>query len=248
MLDITSKSAIEKAIETHQPNIIINTAAYTAVDAAENNQEDAYLLNEEAVRFLAEVCAEQSIGLIHISTDYVFDGASKLPYTEIFEPNPQTVYGQSKLAGEKAIQSFETLTYAIIRTSWLYSNYGHNFYKTMVRLGSERAEVSVVDDQHGIPTLANDLAIAILKVTSVLTYRRKGIYHYSNEGVATWYAFAKAIFEFLTIGVKVIPVSSKAFPTIARRPQNSVLDCSKIETVFNVKRPFWRDALEHLIK
>ncbi|MFT5891689.1 MAG: dTDP-4-dehydrorhamnose reductase [Dokdonia sp.] len=243
ILDITSEASIKNAVEIHQPDVIINTAAYTAVDAAEDDQDAAYKLNEEAVRFLAEVCEQNAIKLIHISTDYVFDGTSSIPYTEEFAPNPQTVYGKSKLAGEKAIQSLDRLTYAIIRTSWLYSDYGNNFYKTMLRLGKERDELSVVDDQHGIPTRANDLARAILQMVATLAYTHRGIYHYSNKGVATWYAFAKAIFESSKIEIKVIPVSSEAFPTIAIRPKNSVLDCTKIIKNFNVDRPFWKDSL-----
>lgn len=243
MLDITSEASIKSAVATHQPDVIVNTAAYTAVDAAEEHQDAAFKLNEEAVRLLAEVCEQNAITLIHVSTDYVFDGTSSIPYTEEFIPNPQTVYGKSKLAGEKAIQSLDTLTYAIIRTSWLYSDYGHNFYKTMLRLGNERDELSVVDDQFGIPTRANDLAIAILQMVATLAYEHRGIYHYSNKGVATWYAFAKAIFESSKIEVKVLPVPSEAFPTVAIRPKNSVLDCTKIVENFNVDRPFWKDSL-----
>lgn len=242
-LDITLKASIQNAVEIHQPAIIVNTAAYTAVDAAETDKEAAYELNENAVRLLAEVCTEFDIVLIHISTDYVFDGTSSIPYSEEVEPNPQTVYGASKLAGERAIQSLGTLTYAIIRTSWLYSAYGHNFYKTMVRLGKERETLSVVNDQHGIPTLANDLAKAILQIIPNLDATTKGIYHYSNKGKATWYAFAKAIFEHSKLNTKVIPVTSEVFPTVAKRPKNSVLDCTKIVETFNVSRPLWIDTL-----
>lgn len=243
MLDITSKASIQNAVKVHQPDIIVNTAAYTAVDAAETDVDAAYELNENAVRLLAEVCTEFDIILIHISTDYVFDGTSSIPYSEEVEPNPQTVYGASKLAGEKAIQSLDTLTYAIIRTSWLYSAYGHNFYKTMVRLGKERETLSVVNDQHGIPTLANDLAKAILQIIPKLDATTKGIYHYSNKGKATWYAFAKAIFEYLKLNTKVMPVPSEVFPTVAKRPKNSVLDCTKIVETFQVIRPFWENSL-----
>lgn len=241
MVDITSEIAIKEAIQTYQPDVIINTAAYTAVDAAETNEENAYLLNEKAVRLVATLCASHAITLVHISTDYVFDGNSSVPYAEMAIPNPQTVYGKSKLAGEIAIQDTKDLTYAIVRTSWLYSDYGHNFYKTMLRLGTERNEISVVNDQHGIPTLANDLARAILQLISQLDSSSKGIYHYSNVGITTWYAFAKAIFEYSKLDVKVLPVASEAYPTAAQRPKNSVLDCTKIVEKFNVNRPNWED-------
>lgn len=242
-LDITDALSIEKAINVYQPDVIINTAAYTAVDAAENDQEAAYLLNEKAVNLLASSCKENNIKLIHISTDYVFDGSSKNAYTEISQVNPQTVYGKSKLAGEVAIQAVQDLTYAIIRTSWLYSDYGHNFYKTMLRVGSQKSELQVVNDQYGIPTLANDLASAILEIAPNLDPTNKGIYHYSNQGKTTWYAFAKAIFEASELDVLVTPTTSELYPTTAKRPKNSELDCEKITSKFHVNRPFWKDAL-----
>lgn len=247
MLDITSKASIQKAIDLYQPDVIINTAAYTAVDAAETDAETAYVLNETAVRLLAEVCDKFGIVLIHISTDYVFDGTSSTSYSEMAMPNPQTVYGSSKLAGERAIQSFETLTYAIIRTSWVYSVYGHNFYKTMLRLGKERDTLSVVNDQHGIPTLANDLAKALFHIIPRLDTATKGVYHYSNSGKATWYAFAKAIFDYSKLAINVLPVSSEAFPTAATRPKNSMLDCTKIVSTFGVATPLWTDGLQRII-
>lgn len=246
-LDITDILSIEKAISTYQPDLIINTAAYTAVDAAENNQEAAYLLNDKAVNFLAGSCKENDIAFIHISTDYVFDGSSADAYTETSQVNPQTVYGASKLAGEEAIQAVDGLTYVIIRTSWLYSNYKHNFYKTMLRLGSQKSELRVVNDQFGIPTLANDLAIAILEIAPKLDSTNKGIYHYSNQSKTTWYAFAKAIFEISKLDVLVTPVISEEFDTIAIRPKNSILDCSKIVEVFKVKRKPWINALKQII-
>lgn len=242
-LDITDALSIEKAINTYQPGIIINTAAYTAVDTAENDQEAAYLLNEKAVGLLASSCNKNNIKLIHISTDYVFDGASKDAYTETSQVNPQTVYGKSKLAGEVAIQAIDDLTYAIIRTSWLYSDYGHNFYKTMLRVGSQKSELQVVNDQYGIPTLANDLACAILEIAPKLDPTNKGIYHYSNQGKTTWYAFAKAIFEASELDVLVTPITSELYPTAAKRPKNSELNCEKITSKFHINRSFWKDAL-----
>lgn len=242
-LDITETLSIDKAIQVHQPDVIVNTAAYTAVDAAENDQEAAYLLNDKAVGLLTASCKQNDIVFIHISTDYVFDGTSKEAYTEISQVNPQTVYGASKLAGEKAVQAVDGLVYVIIRTSWLYSNYGHNFYKTMLRLGTEKSELRVVDDQFGIPTLANDLAIAILEIAPKLDATNKGIYHYSNQGKATWYAFAKAIFKVSKLDVLVTPLVSESYPTAAKRPKNSELNCEKITSNFGVNRPFWKDAL-----
>ncbi len=247
MLNIYAVTSIKKAIKRYQPDVIINTAAYTAVDAAESNQEEAYQLNERAVRFLAELCALHDITLIHISTDYVFDGNSSIPYSEESIQNPQTVYGKSKLAGENAIRSIDNLTYAILRTSWLYSDYGHNFYKTMLRLGKERDELSVVDDQQGTPTLANDLAKAILQIIPKLNHYNKGVYHYSNKDITTWYAFAKTIFDYSQLNVNLFPVSSDAYPTDAKRPKYSILDCTKIIKTFGVHRPSWKEALLQII-
>ncbi|WP_299677817.1 dTDP-4-dehydrorhamnose reductase [uncultured Dokdonia sp.] len=243
VLDVTSPISIENAIQAHQPDIIVNTAAYTAVDAAETHEVDAYRLNQEGVRLLATLCASYKIALIHISTDYVFDGTSTIPYVEEITPNPQTVYGKSKLAGELAIQDIDDLTYAIIRTSWLYSDYGQNFYKTMVRLGTERDEISVVNDQHGIPTLADDLAKAIFKMIPQLEHSNRGVYHYSNTGITTWYAFAKAIFKHSKIDIKVNPISTNEYPTAAKRPMYSILNCTKIIENFGVSRPHWEDKL-----
>lgn len=247
MLDISSAISIHKTVEEYEPDFIINTAGYTAVDNAENDKEASYLLNEKAVHTLATICKEQAIALIHISTDYVFDGVSEDAYTEDTATNPQTVYGKSKLAGEKAIQAIDGLVYVVIRTSWLYSNYGHNFYKTMLRLGSSKKSIQVVNDQHGIPTLANDLAMAILEIVPRLDITNSGIYHYSNEGSTTWYAFAKAIFKFSKMDVQITPVGSEKFPTIAIRPKNSVLNCLKITSIFDVNRPTWEETLQRIL-
>ncbi|MEP0266484.1 dTDP-4-dehydrorhamnose reductase [Dokdonia sp.] len=247
MLDISNPTSIHQAVQEYQPDFIINTAAYTAVDKAETDEDASYLLNEKAVHILATICKEHAIALIHISTDYVFDGVSKKAYTEETATNPKTIYGKSKLAGEKTIQAIDDLVYTIIRTSWLYSNYGHNFYKTMLRLGDTQKNIQVVNDQYGVPTLANDLAIAILEIIPKLTIRNSGIYHYSNEGSATWYAFAKAIFEYSKLDVQVSPVLSHAFPTVAIRPKNSILNSTKIVKTFGVSRPLWKDALQQII-
>lgn len=246
-LDITIKADIASTIAQYQPDIIINTAAYTAVDAAEDDKERAYLINHKAALFLAQVCKDKNIAYIHISTDYVFDGTSITPYTEDVLPNPQTVYGASKLAGEQAIIDTYLNKFAIVRTSWVYSVYGHNFVKTMLRLGKERDSLSVVNDQLGCPTWANDLADAILVIATNLQEDNSGLYHYSNTGKATWYDFAQAIFEHTTMDVSVLPVTSDLFPTRAKRPSNSVLNTDKLATQFQINIPNWKDSLHKML-
>lgn len=246
-LDITSTSSIKKAIDLHQPDVIINTAAYTAVDAAEDNKEKAFLVNEIGVKNLAQACKDNGIKLIHISTDYVFDGEKLEEYKEEDIPNPTTVYGKSKLAGEQAIITSGLLDYAIIRTSWVYSVYSSNFVKTMLRLGNEKDEISVVNDQYGSPTLANNLASIILQLSNVLTTHNAGVYHYTNEGVTTWYAFAKAVFSYKKMSVNVLPVSSDRFVTKATRPKNSKLESSKIINLLGIENVPWEESLEKML-
>lgn len=231
-LDITTKEQIRSLFAQEKFDYCINCAAYTAVDKAETDKENAFLVNAEAVKYLAEACKENETILIHISTDFVFDGTKGEPYTEDDLPNPINVYGASKLKGEQYIQEILN-NYFIIRTSWVYSEYGHNFVKTMLRLGVEREELRVVNDQIGSPTFARDLAEAILKIISSQA-TNYGIYHYSNEGAISWYDFAKAIFEIKGMKVKVNPIPSEAYPTPAKRPMYSVLDKTKIKQVFNI--------------
>lgn len=245
--DISSRDNISLALERHQPDVVINTAAYTAVDAAENDKDQAFLINEAAVGYLAEECKKLDCALIHVSTDYVFDGNKSTAYVESDKPNPKTVYGVSKLGGELLIEASNISKYAIIRTSWVYSVHGHNFVKTMLRLGKERDTLSVVDDQFGGPTWANDLADAILIIASKLEEDNSGVYHYSNKGSITWYEFAKAIFENSKIDVLITPVTSDLFPTKAKRPKNSVLDTHKIEKQFQVDIPNWKDSLRKML-
>jgi dTDP-4-dehydrorhamnose reductase len=253
-LDITSKENCHLVFTKFKPDYCINAAAYTAVDKAESEQEKAHLINVIGVKNLAEVCKEFSTTLLHVSTDFVFDGnrsvtssAVEMPYTEKDLPNPTGVYGQTKLDGEKAIQ--ETFdNYFIIRTSWVYSQFGNNFMKTMLRLASERDSLSVVSDQIGTPTNAVDLAEVLLKI--ILTDNRQqitdnyGIYNFSNEGQCSWYDFAKKIFEVNNISINLQPIPSSAYPTPAKRPAYSVLDKSKIKNVFEVEVKDWEESLK----
>lgn len=244
--DITDKAQMIGVFEEVRPTVLINTAAYTQVDQAETETELAFKLNEDAVKNLSELCVKFNCALIHISTDYVFDGKQSSPYKETDTPNPVTVYGKSKRAGEQAIFDSGLKNFAIIRTSWLYSEFGHNFYKTMLRLAETKTELKVVNDQLGCPTNANELAKALLVVASKMSTENSGIYHYCNEGETTWYGFAKAIFENHRHSVKVEAVSSSEFPTAASRPAYSVLDTTKIKKVFDIEIPFWKVALEKM--
>lgn len=246
-LDITSKQRIVDALTLYAPDIIINTAAYTAVDAAEADEMTALKLNVQAVKNLVQEAERRNIALVHISTDYVFDGKQEHPYTTDNFPNPQTVYGKTKLAGEEAILNSSLERYAIIRTSWLYSRYGTNFVKTMLKLARERSKISVVDDQIGSPTWALDLARAILTILPILTVENKGVYQYVNEGAVSWFAFAKAIFHHQEIAIEVDPIASEKYPTAAERPKNSVLDSSKIKTIFGVENHPWEQSLQRML-
>jgi dTDP-4-dehydrorhamnose reductase len=232
--------------ETIKPEYCINCAAYTAVDRAEDEKELAFQVNAEAVGVLAAVCKEHNVKLILISTDYVFDGNSAIPYTENFPPHPVNVYGASKLQGEKeALQLNPDVI--IIRTSWLYSSYGKNFVKTILRLLKERNEISVVNDQTGSPTYAADLASVILNIVancqlSIVNWQ-PGIYHFSNEGAITWYDFALAIKEYSGSNVSIKPTDSRVYPATAKRPAYSVLDTTKIRNTFHVQLKKWQSSL-----
>lgn len=231
-LDITSQEKINTLFAREKFDYCINCAAYTSVDKAETDKKNAFLVNAEAVKYLAEACKYNNTTLIHISTDFVFDGTKGIPYTEDDLPNPINVYGASKLKGEQYIQGILN-NFFIIRTSWVYSEYGHNFVKTMLRLGEDREELSVVNDQIGTPTYAGDLANTIMEIIITKT-TNFGLYHYSNEGLISWYDFAKAIFAIKGMNIKVNPIPSEAYPTPAKRPIYSVLDKTKIKQVFNI--------------
>lgn len=245
-VDISKTQLIESAFQRYRPDVVINCAAYTLVDQAEDEQERAKLINTESPGFIAEACEKYNSLLIHISTDFVFGGNKALPLKETDATNPLSVYGRTKLDGEKEVME-KTKRYIILRTSWLYSGYGHNFVKTMLRLGKERESLGVVVDQIGTPTYAMDLAGAILNIAALDT-NAYGIYHYSNEGVASWFDFAHAIFRFSNIKVRVSPLSTDQFPTKAIRPAFSFMDKTKIKATFGLDIPHWQDSLESCLK
>jgi len=246
-LDISNKPEIEIFCQVNKIDIIINCAAYTAVDKAEEEKETANLINHLAVKYMAEIAKENNIQLIHISTDYVFDGENYRPYAEDDPVNPQGVYGQTKLDGENAMIDIHPSNSMILRTSWVYSSFGNNFVKTMLRLGKERDELGVIFDQVGTPTYARDLAEAILTIIQSAESIKSNmvpIYHFSNEGVCSWYDFAKQIFTFSNLECHVNPIATSEYPTSAKRPHYSVLDKAKIKKDFNLTLPYWRDSLK----
>jgi len=247
-LDLSSSESIKNFFKERQFDVIINCTAYTAVDKAESDEEMAYAINHKAVETLAIIAKEKNISLIHISTDYVFDGSSFKPYIEDEPTNPQSIYGSSKLAGEEALQSINPENSLIIRTSWVYSSFGNNFVKTMLRLGREREELGVIFDQVGTPTYARDLASAILTIIPQLSNDDVEILHYSNEGVCSWYDFAIAIFEMQSITCHVNPIETKAYPTPATRPHYSLLNKTKIKENYTVTIPYWRDSLRQALQ
>jgi dTDP-4-dehydrorhamnose reductase len=243
-LDICNLNDVEGFFKT-KPKIdyCINCAAYTAVDKAETDVEKAFEINAQGPKNLATICNEQDTILIHVSTDFVFDGDKTEPYTETDIPKPISVYGASKLQGEVEIQ--KTLKkHFIIRTSWLYSEHGANFMKTMLRLAETRDEISVVSDQIGTPTYAGDLADVILKIINSKN-TNFGLYHYSNEGVASWYDFAKAIFEGSNLKIKTSPIKTEGYPTPAKRPVYSVMDKTKIKKTLNIEISSWKDTINN---
>jgi len=241
-LDITDRIACESHIRNHKIDFLINCAAYTAVDKAESEPAPANKLNSEAPAMLAELAVKHHFTLVHISTDYVFNGLHFKPYTEQDIPDPASVYGKSKLEGEKAILQ-SAANAIIIRTSWLYSAYGHNFVKTILRLAKEKAELNVVYDQVGTPTYAADLAKCILDILKSNKIEGKHIYNYSNEGVCSWYDFACFIVESSGSDCKVFPIPSKEYPTPAPRPSYSVLNKSRIKQDFGIQIPWWQNSL-----
>jgi len=244
-LDISQQLQVASVFEQYKPLYCINCAAYTAVDNAEEDQVAAHQVNEHAVKRLAETCSAYHTTLIHISTDFVFDGLKGVPLSEEAVTNPINVYGLSKLKGEQAIPKVLN-NYYIIRTSWLYSEKANNFCKTMLKLAQIKDQLQVISDQVGTPTYAMDLAKCIIQVIKS-NKRAYGLYHYSNEGVASWYDFAKAIFDFAEVDIEVIPVNSNAFKTKAMRPHYSVLDKTKIKNTFEISIPYWRESLNRCI-
>jgi len=247
-LDITDFDSVRKYISDNQIKIIINCAAYTAVDKAESEQELANKINHLSVKNLAQIAKDYDIKLVHISTDYVFDGTNFKPYTEDDTVNPQSVYGKTKLDGEKAILEYNLENSIIIRTSWVYSYYGNNFVKTMLRLGKEKESLGVIFDQIGTPTYAKDLAKTILKIIPKIQNSKLSIYHYSNEGAISWYDFAKEIIKMAKLMCKINPIETKDYPTPAKRPHYSVLNKSKIKSAFSIEIPYWKDSLDECLR
>lgn len=242
-LDITNPKSLESYLKLHRIQFCVNCAAYTAVDKAEDEPELAQLVNATAVKNLADACERNHATLIHISTDYVFDGMHFKPYVETDAINPVSSYGRSKAEGENILHQHNCRS-VIIRTSWLYSAFGNNFVKTMLRLGKERNELRVVADQAGTPTWAADLAAAILHMLHCAQkLESKEIFHYSNEGLISWYDFAQSIMELGQLNCKVIPISSDEYPVRTKRPYYSVLDKSKFRTWAKTEVPYWKDSL-----
>jgi len=252
-LDITLQSAVTRFFEKHAFQYCVNCAACTAVDKAESEPELACQVNAEGAKNIAEACNLKSIPLIHISTDYVYDNDQNTPFKEGDATNPQSVYARTKLKGDELALKSHPAT-MIIRTSWVYSSFRHNFVKTMLRLAKEREELSVLFDQIGTPTYARDIAKAILTILQKIENQEvgrakmRGVYHFSNEGVASWYDFAKAIFDIENIHCKLIPIETKDYPRQAKRPPFSVLNKGKIKAAFGLEIPHWRDSLKECLE
>lgn len=244
-LNISDLNSLQLFFLNNQVDFIVNCAAYTNVDKAESDEKNAKLINATAVQNLADLSSVYNIPVIHISTDYVFDGRQKSPYTEKDPVNPVTIYGKTKLSGEENIKN--AYKYLIIRTSWLYSVYGNNFVKTMLRLANEKDQINVVNDQIGSPTNAAGLAEAILLIIrntiSDISFFKSGIYHYSDEGSCSWYEFAKEIMDYSGLNCLVSPVSSNQYSTDAKRPEFSLLDKSKIKDIYKVNVSDWKESL-----
>jgi dTDP-4-dehydrorhamnose reductase len=244
-LDISDYSAVEDAISRETPDIVFNAAAYTAVDKAEEAVEDAMSVNSSGAANVARAAALTGAGIIHVSTDYVFDGTATAPYRPDDDPGPINVYGESKLAGEIGVRD-QCARHLIVRTSWVYSHEGKNFVLTMLRAALEGRDLKVVNDQTGSPTSSHDLASALISAAEKLARDETvaGTYHFTNSGQTTWYDFAREIFRIRGIDPRIEPVSTADFKTAARRPKWSVLDCTSFEKTFGVKRRAWQDALK----
>ncbi len=247
-LDITNHIEVADLIKKNKINIIINCAAYTAVDKAESEPELSDSINHLAIANLARISRDNNIKLIHISTDYVFDGTNHRPYIETDIPNPQSVYGKTKLDGERAMQQINPANSIIIRTSWVYSKFGNNFVKTILRIAETKDEISVVSDQIGTPTNAGDLAKAILTILPLIKNKNVELFHYSNEGICSWYDFVMTIFEIKGILIKVNSIESDQYPTPAPRPYYSVLNKKLIKEKYNLKIPYYKDSLHDILK
>jgi len=249
-LDITDAAAVEASFKALQPVFVINCAAYTAVDKAEEDQEKAYAINAEAVHTIATCCRRYNCQLIHISSDYVYHNGLNRPLLESDPTLPKGVYAASKLRGDMVALAADPST-IIVRTSWVYSSFGHNFIKTMIRLGNERDQLGIVYDQIGVPTSAKDIALAIISIMKKVEKEGQqfgGVYNFAPQGVTCWYDFAKTIFEIEGIDCNVNSIPSKAYPTPAKRPTYSVLDCTKIKETFGLEIPYWKDSVRSCLR
>jgi dTDP-4-dehydrorhamnose reductase len=247
-LDLNNLCKLEDYFDDKTFDVIINCAAYTAVDKAESEEDLTNTINHRAVSLLAKIAKKKNMAFIHISTDYVFNGQNYRPYIETDPTDPQGVYGRTKRDGENAILDVAPKNSMILRTSWVYSSFGSNFVKTMRRLGKERDSLGVIFDQIGTPTYARDLAKMILDILPQIQNESPEIYHYSNEGTASWYDFAKTIFELSNIQCTVNPITTDQYPTPAKRPHYSLLNKAKIKNYFNITIPYWRDSLQECLK
>jgi len=251
-LDLSSPSNIQNYFDTHKFDLIINCAAYTAVDKAESYQEEADMINHIAVKKIAEIAKSNNIKLIHISTDFVFDGLKHKPYSESDACSPLNIYGKTKLEGENAILSIMKFNATIIRTSWLYSEYGNNFVSTIIKLAQKNNNLNIVSDQMGTPTYAKDLGQAILNIIKNEKFNEPNrvteIYHYSNKGECSWYDFAKEVINISGIKCTISSINSEDYPTAARRPRNTIMSKEKISNEFGLKIVFWKDSLKCCMK
>jgi dTDP-4-dehydrorhamnose reductase len=247
-LDISNEQVLKDYINSNNIDVIINCAAYTAVDKAEDDKVNADKINHLATKYLSSIAKEKNIKLVHVSTDYVFDGKNYKPYTEEDVVSPNSVYGNTKLDGEKAMQEINPKNSIIIRTSWVYSSFGANFVKTMLRLGKDKDELGVIFDQVGTPTYAKDLAKTILAILPKIANDNVEIYNFSNEGVLSWYDFAKEIMRMAKLECKINPIETKEYPTPASRPHFSLLNKAKIKKEFNIEIPYWKDSLDECLK
>jgi len=250
-LDLSQNASIEAYFQDHSFDLIINCAAYTAVDKAEEEPVLADMVNHLAVQKLASIAVKQQAKFIHISTDYVFNGEQFRPYIETDRVDPQSVYGATKLAGEQAVLNTMPVDALIVRTSWVYSPFGNNFVKTMLKLGRQRDALTVIFDQLGSPTYAADLAEALMQIVANKLFNQPNmateLYHYSNEGVCSWYDFSKTIFELSNVNCEVSAIETKDYPTAATRPHYSLLNKAKIKQQFGLKIPYWKDSLIHCL-
>jgi dTDP-4-dehydrorhamnose reductase len=247
-LDISNRKEVFEILKTFKPDWVINCAAYTAVDKAETDVKVAKMVNEKGPKYFAEACSSLNIKLIHISTDYVYHAGLNSPIVETDKTNPSNIYGKTKLAGDKWVLKLLPQSGYIIRTSWVYSAHGHNFVKTMLKYGAEKPEMKIVFDQIGSPTYAKDLADAIWLIVENKIEIQSGIYHFSNEGVCSWFDFAKKIFQLQGFDTKVYPIRSIEYPTPASRPSYSLLDKSKLKNALGIKIRHWEEALGECLK